>query len=201
MVVPCPVRRGVFGLAGGLAAFLAPFTPLILPLGTALSACGGAAIRPLPPYSGHAIDLFDDGIEPAAVGFQLGSAHRTSPRSDNLLRERTQVGDAVVRVQLTSVFSTEDDHGRSWHLGLHTLDRLGGSGPLDPDFAIRVGPTDASAGLVRTFETHLIGQTFVAFVREFGHPGGDPELHFHLAPDSKDELDAVKAAVLKDQVR
>jgi hypothetical protein len=128
-------------------------------------------------------------------------AHRASPRSDNLLRERTQVGDAVVRARVTTVSSKEEDRGRSWELGLHTLDRLGGAGPLEPDFALRVGPNDAAVGLVRTFESRLIGQTFVAFVREFVRPGGDPELHFHLAPDSKDELDAVKAAVLESRVR
>jgi hypothetical protein len=178
---------------------------LTLPLGLPLSACGGGAgaahpVRPLPSYSGHAVDLFDDAIEPLAVGFHL-DAYRGTPRSDNLLRERTQVGDAVVRARVTTVSSKEEDRGRSWQLGMHTVDRLGGTGPLDPDFALRVGPSDASAGIVRTFESHLIGQTFVAFVREFIRPGGDPELHFHLGPDSKDELDAVNAAVLLERVR
>jgi hypothetical protein len=181
---------------------LAERLALVLPLGLPLCGCGGAAhpVRPLPPYSGHAVDLFDDEIEPLAVGFHL-DAHRAAPRSDYLLRERTQVGDAVVRARVTTVSSKEEDRGRSWQIGMHIVDRLGGAGPLDPDFALRVGPADASAGLVRTFENQLIGQTFVAFVREFSRPGGDAELHFHLGPDSKDELDAVNAAVLLDRVR
>jgi hypothetical protein len=174
---------------------------LVLPLGLPLYGCGGAeAQRPLPAYSGHAVDLFDDAIEPLAVGFHI-DAHRAAPRSDNLLRERTQVGDAVVRARVTTVSSKEEDQGRSWQLGMHTLDRLGGAGPLEPDFALRVGPTDASAGIIRSFESHLIGQTFIAFVREFNRPGSEPEIHFHLGPDSKDELDAVSAAVLRDRVR
>jgi hypothetical protein len=184
---------------------LAERLALVVPLGLPLCGCGGGGgaahpVRPLPPYSGHAVDLFDDAIEPLTVGFHL-DAHRAAPRSDNLLRERTQVGDAVVRARVTSVSSREEDGGRSWQIGMHVVDRLGGAGPLDPDFALRVGPTDASAGIVRSFESQLIGQMVVAFVREFIRPGRDPELHFHLAPDSKDELDAVNAAVLLDRVR
>ena len=106
------------------------------------------------------------------------------------------MGDAVVRARVTTVTSKEEDRGRSWQLGFHSLERLGGTGPLETDFVLRVGPTDAAAGLVRAFETRLIGQTFVGFVREFIRPGGETELHFHLAPDTKDEVDAVTAAIL-----
>jgi hypothetical protein len=187
--------------------------PLLLPLPPLFCACGGNTAeaarptRPLPSYSAHWVDLFDDALEPNAVGgiggFQLAptEAGRTAPRSDNLLRERTQVGDAVVRARVTTLTSKEEDRGRSWQLGLHTLERLGGSGPLEADFVLRVGVTDAAAGIVRAFETRLIGRTFVAFVREFSRPGGDSELHFHLAPDTKDEVDAVAAAVLLNPVR
>jgi hypothetical protein len=175
---------------------------LLLPL---LAACGGNTAesarptRPLPSYAAHWLDLFDDAIEPMAVGgFQLApsAAGRAAPRSDNLLRERTQVGDAVVRARVTTLTSKEEDRGRSWQLGLQTLERLGGAGPLEEDFVLRVGPGDAAGGIVRAFETRLIGQTFIAFVREFGRPGGDSELHFHIAPDTRDEVDAVTAAVM-----
>jgi hypothetical protein len=175
-----------------------------------LSACGGGtpearrADRQLPSYGGHAVELFDDAIEPAGVGIQLGGqagAGFNAPRSDNLLRERTQVGDAVVRARVTTVTAKDEDTGRSWQLGMHTIERLGGAGPLEPDFTLRVGASDAAAGILRAFESRLIGTTFVAFVREFVHQGGEAELHFHLAQDSRDELEAVKSAVLLDEVR
>jgi hypothetical protein len=192
--------------AADVPTFAWPQVTLVL----LLSACGGGtpearrADRQLPSYGGHAVELFDDAIEPAGVGFQLGSQAepgRNAPRGDNLLRERTQVGDAVVRARVTTVTAKEEDRGRSWQLGLHTLERLGGTGPLEADFSLRVGASDEAAGIVRAFEARLIGTTFVAFVREFVRPGGEPELHFHLAQDAKDEVDAVKAAVLLDQVR
>jgi hypothetical protein len=189
---------------------------LVLPLPALLCGCGGNTAeaarptRPLPPYAAHWVELFDDAIEPAAVGgvggFQFAptEAGRAAPRSDNLLRERTQVGDAVVRGRVTTLSSKEEDRGRSWQLGVHTLERLGGAGPLEADFVVRVGPSDAAAGMVRAFETRLIGQTFIAFVREFSRAGGvgaDSELHFHFAPDTKDEVDAVTAAVMLNPVR
>jgi len=172
--------------------------------------CGGAATgaqaaghggRPLPPYGRHDAVLFDDGIEPTAIGYPM--AEGTPPLRDNLLRERTEVGDAVVRARVTTVTSKQEDRGRSWQLGFHALERLAGSGPLDPDFTLQVDATDPAAGIVRAYENRLIGTTFVVFVREFARPAADAEgdWHYHIAADQKDELDAVRAAVLLEQVR
>jgi hypothetical protein len=178
-------------------------------LAIALAACGGGSPgartpdRPLPPYAGHATELFDDAIEPRAVGYP-GEAGIT-PAADTRLRERTQTGDAVVRARVTTVTSKTEDSGRSWQLGLHTLQRLGGSGPLEEDFVLLVTANDAAVGIVRGFEGRLIGKSFVAFVREFARPGAPPgelgDLRFHLAADSDDELKAVKAAVQQQDVR
>jgi hypothetical protein len=178
-------------------------------LAIALVACGGGIPearnpdRPLPPYTGHATELFDDGIEPRAVGYP--SEQGVNPAADTRLRERTQTGDAVVRARITTVTSKTEDSGRSWQLGLHTLERLGGTGPLESDFVLVVAANDPAAGIVRGFEGRLIGKSFVAFVREFAKAGAPPgelgDLRFHLAADSDDEMKAVKAAVLQQDVR
>jgi hypothetical protein len=126
------------------------------------------------------------------------------------LRERTQVGDAVVRARVRTVTSKDEDRGRTWFIGLRTLERLAGTGPLDGDFTVEVGPSAMSSGLLRAYESHLIGSTFVAYLREFAHagaasaPGAVPvegDLHFHIARDDKDEVEAVRAAALLDRVR
>jgi hypothetical protein len=178
------------------------------PLALAITACGGGSAsmrpdRPLPPYAGHAAELFDDAIEPGMVGYP--SEPGAAPLSDNGLRERTQVGDAVVRARVTTVTSKVEDSGRSWQLGFHTLVRLAGSGPLDQDFTISIAPTDPAAGIVKGFEARLIGTRVVAFVREFARPGAPTgeagDLRFHIAADSDAEVNAVKAALLLEQVR
>jgi len=156
--------------------------------------------RPLPPYSGHATELFDDSIDPASVGFDLEGA--APPIGDNVLRERTQVCDAVLLARITTVTLKKEDTGRSWQIGLHTLEKLAGAHPPDADFTLQVDGTGRAAGIMRTFENRLVGTTFVAFLREFAHPGADEgDLHFHLSRDDKDELAAVHAAILLQEVR
>ncbi len=175
----------------------------------ALAACGASAPesrspeRPLPPYGGRSLELFDDAIEPTAVGFNLGAS--VPPDRDRLLRERAQTGDAVVRARVTTVTSKDENNGRSWQMGLHTVERVTGGGPLATDFTLNVSSNSPSAGILRAFEGRLIGKTFVAFVREFGPvPPSDraePDLHFHLAHDGADEVNAVLAAALQGSVR
>ena len=173
----------------------------------ALAGCGGGAAgghgAALPPYSGHVVDLFDDGIEPLAVGYLMDSSG--SPQADTRLRERTQTGDAVVRARVMTVTSKAEETGRAWQIGLHVIERLGGSGPLDKDFVLLVAASEPASGLVQAFERQLIGKSLVVFVREFAHEGAPVgeagDLRFHVAADSPDVLKAVSNAVLAQQVR
>lgn len=174
-----------------------------------LVACGGGAQggrgadHPLPPYAGHAVELFDDGIEPLAVGYPMDT--NAPPEGDTRVRERSQTGDAVVRATVMTVTSKVEDSGRSWQIGLHAMERLGGSGPLDADFTLTVAPHDPAAGIVQAFEARMIGKSVIAFVREFAREGAPPgeagDLRFHIAADSADEQRAVMAAILAQQVR
>lgn len=107
------------------------------------SACGGKGAdgpdREYAPYTGRAVDLFDDGIDPIAVGYQLEPG--PAPATDARLRERVQTGDAVVRARVVTVTSKKEDSGRSWQLGLHMIERLAGTGPLEADFTLDVEAT------------------------------------------------------------
>jgi hypothetical protein len=155
-------------------------------------------------------ELFDDVIEPAAVGYQ-GAIHGASPRVDAMLRERTQTGDAVIRARVVTVTSGPESHGDGWRIGLQPLETLAGKRPPDGEFTFVVEGTAPAAGIVRTLEARLIGATFVVFLRAFGHvdvgaadPASDhhsAELHFHFAKDDRDELGAVREASLLGEVR
>lgn len=180
---------------------------LVLGLTASVPACAGGTPdaqnpdRPLPTYDSHSAELFDDAIEPTAMGYPSDTSVGR-PMGDTRLRERSQVGDAVVRAKVTTVTSKAEDRGRSWQMGLRTTEHLAGSGPLPKDFLLSVDPTDPAAGILRGFEARLIGSSFVAFVREFRRAGapGDSDLHFHLAADSPEEIQAVKAALVSDEV-
>jgi hypothetical protein len=153
----------------------------------------------LPAWAGHQVEVFDVTIEPAAVGLDLDKGY--SPRGDPLLRERAQRADGVLRVKITTVTAKTDGPDSVYQLGLSTLEKLSGKNPPPAQFNVSIGKTSESHGILRSFENRLVGKDFVAFVREFAHPDGDREIHFHLAPDSRDVKAAVGDAVLLGELK
>jgi hypothetical protein len=177
--------------------FAALFGPLLA------AACEGpgahAPTRPLPTYAGHAAELFDDMIEPRAVGQDIDPAN--APRADPLLRERAQVGDAVLRVRVATVTAKREDTGTSYQLGFHIVEKLGGSFSPEDGFLVGVPKESPSRGTLASFEGRLVGMNLIIFVRAFVRPDGDQELHFHVGPDSKDEVQAVKDAMALNELK
>ena len=165
--------------------------------------CGGKDAndpsRPLAAYAGRQADLFDDAIEPAAVGLDFDKGY--TPRGDKTLRERAQVGDAVLRVRVATVTAKTDGPEVTYQLGLHTVEKLAGKNMPPADFTVQINKTSESHGIMKNFESRLVGYAFVAFVREFGKGDGDRELHFHLAPDTKDVKSAVGDAMLLGELK
>ncbi|MBS2019881.1 MAG: cobalamin ABC transporter substrate-binding protein [Deltaproteobacteria bacterium] len=155
--------------------------------------------RPLPAYAGRAADLFDDTIEPAAVGLDFDKGY--SPKSDATLRERAQVSDAVLRVRVSTVTAKKDGPDSVYELGMHSVERLAGAHTPGDDFTVHLTKTSESHGIMKNFETRLVGTPFIAFVREFVRPDGDREIHFHLAPDTKEVKNAVGEAVILGEVK
>jgi hypothetical protein len=148
--------------------------------------------RPLPAYAGHAVELFDDSIEPAAVGISMEA--KVDPRTDKRLRERAQVGDAVIRLRVTTLTAKQEDSGTRYLVGLKTIEVLTGQFPPGDTFEITVSQLSPAAGILKSMQDQFVGKTFVGFVRAFVRADGDQELHFHFAPDSPAEAIAVKDA-------
>lgn len=153
-----------------------------------------AATRPLPAYAGRAADLFDDALDPAAVGMDFDKGY--TPKADPLLRERAQVSDAVLRVKVMTVTGKKDGPEATYQLGLHTVEKMTGEHAPPTDFTVTVNKASESHGILKNFEGRLVGYPFVAFVREFVRPDGDHEVHFHLSPDTKEVKSAVGDAVI-----
>ena len=179
-------------VAARIALTIAPLAPL---MSLATTACGGASAgtgpaRALPAYSGHATELFDDLIEPAAVGMTLDQP--ASPDSDPVLRERVQVSDGVARVRISSSTSKDEDTGSTYTLTMKTAEVLAGKSPGD-EFTISFGKDNRTTGILKNRADDLVSsrKAFVAFVRTFVRPDGDSELHFHLSPDTPEVVKAV----------
>ena len=133
-----------------------PRRPLVLGLGWvtrlavgalalgATTACGGSReaddpSRPAAAYSGRQADLFDDTIEPAAVGLDFDKGY--TPRLDRTLRERAQVGDAVLRVRVSTVTAKTNGPDALYQLGLHTVEKLADRNPPPTDFTVQINKT------------------------------------------------------------
>lgn len=150
--------------------------------------------RPVATYSGRAADLFDDSIDPAAVGLDFDKGY--APKLDKALKERAVQGDAVLRVRVSTVTAKTDGPDAVYQIGMHTVEKIAGKNPPPTDFTLTIDKNSESYGILKNFESRLVGYAFVAFVREFAHPGGDRELHFHLAPDTKEVKGAVSDALV-----
>lgn len=174
------------------------------PIGV-LGGCGSSSggpnspSRPLPAYAGRSATLFDDTIEPAGVGLDFGKGYQ--PRHDPLVRERSQTSDAVMRVRVATVTAKKDGPEVVYQLGLHTVEKVAGDNPPEADFTVQVTKSSESLGIMKNFESRLVGYPFVAFVREFVRPDGDREIHFHLAPDTKDVKLAVSEALVLGELK
>jgi hypothetical protein len=158
---------------------------------------------PLEPYGGRMAELFDDAIEPAAVGFAFGVGTDADPGS--VLRERTQASNAVVQARIVTVTSGRGNDGRGWLVSLKTVEALAGEHPPET-FSWLIHAADPAAGIVRASEGRLVGATVIAFLRDFAGTSGSDErkgarIHFHAATDSKPQRDAVRAAAALGEFR
>jgi hypothetical protein len=189
---PLSLLAPAAGLVCVALVALAPFTA-----GCGGSAGGAASPPPssLPAYRGENADLFDDTIEPHAVGLELETY--ASPKNDPRFRARAQAGDTVIRARIKTVTG----EGGSYQLSFKTLAVLGGKRPLGDEFTVRVDRTSPSLGIVKSMEGQLVGKTLVVFAKAFARTDADREIHFHAAPDAAEVAAAVKEAVILDEVK
>jgi hypothetical protein len=149
--------------------------------------------EPAAPYDGRAAQLFDDAIEPAAVGL---AAYPPNPKGDPIFRERAQASETVARVRVQTVTADSVDGVPTYHVGLQTIDRQLAGRPLpDGRAEVSIASSSPAFGIAKTLDARLVGHTFIGFFHRFTS-GDEPQLFWHLAPDSADVLAAVKEATL-----
>jgi hypothetical protein len=172
----------------------------LLALGLAVAACGpsqpgqtGASAAGLPKWEARSREVFDDNIDPAAVGLSMEGV---SPRSDRFLRERAQTADVVARVRVQTVTVDSVGDQSTYHLGIQVgVPTLTPARVPDRSFELKIRSSSGAFGIAKSFDSRLRGKTFIAFIRRFGNDDGDPEVHFHLAADTAEVAAAVKEAV------
>ena len=149
----------------------------------------------LSPWSDRARVIFDDNIEPAAVGYTMDVP---SARGDKFLRERALTAELVarLRVQTVTVETIGDDS--TYHLGVQVIPPTLVQNPklTDPKLELVIRPASPAHGIAKALDQRMQGMTFIGFVHRYASPDGtETELHWHLSPDTQDVADAVKEAV------
>ncbi|HMJ52158.1 MAG TPA: cobalamin ABC transporter substrate-binding protein [Polyangiaceae bacterium] len=188
----------MLGTSGPLRTYIGFSVLRGLCLSAALSAvaCGSrAAAAPspqnFPVYAGNAVQLFDDRIEPTAVGL---ADVADNPRTDAVLRARTQRAEVVARARISTV-SVDSAGGRPvYRLRFTFVEPLVVSrGFSGNQIEIAVRDDSPAFGIVKWLDTRLIGHSFVAFFHRFAG-NYEPEVRFHLSPDDPQVLAAVRDA-------
>ncbi|MEO8874834.1 MAG: hypothetical protein ABI461_04530, partial [Polyangiaceae bacterium] len=168
-----------------------------------MGGCGGSGSsanspsHPLSALTKHDADLFDDAIEPKAVGLDYDAA--VDPRIDSKFRERAQLADGIVRSRLETVTVRGDGATARYDMAFRAVEKLAGDAPKD-EFTLHIEGDNPSSAIVRSMQTTLGGKTFVVFMREFARADGEPEWHFHISPDTKEVASAARDATTLAQM-
>ncbi len=148
----------------------------------------------LAPWDDHGRAVFDDNIDPAAVGYTMDAP---SARSDRFLRERAQTADLVARLRVKTAGVNMVGDDATYQLGVEVLPPLLAPEPkiTDPTFDLVIKSASPAFGIAKALDQRIQGLTFIGFVKRFASADGvDVELHWHLSPDTADVADAVKEA-------
>src|SRR5262245_3601882 len=104
----------------------------------------------VPRWDGRLRELFDDNIDPAAVGLSMEGP---SPRSDPFLRERAQTSELAARVRVQTV--TVDSVGEqvTYHLGIQVgVPTLTEAKIPDRNFELSIRSTSGAFGIAKAFD-------------------------------------------------
>ncbi|MET0593777.1 MAG: hypothetical protein ABW133_13820 [Polyangiaceae bacterium] len=144
-----------------------------------------------PPYAGPATQLFDDRIDPMAVGL---AGVTENPRLDQTLKARTQKAEVAGRMRVSTV-TVDSVGGRPVYRLRFTLSEAPVVARGFNGNQIEVALTDDSPAfaIVKWLDTKLIGYSFVGFFHRFAG-SYEPQIRFHLSPDDPQVLSAVRDA-------
>ncbi len=165
-----------------------------------LACSGGRFARPLPDYAGATAELFDDSVEPSAIGLDFDQSF--DARKDPAFRRRLREADGVLRVRIATVSSrTGSEDEPSFTFRVEPLEKLHGQHAPEGPFDVMISPKSSTLGVFKHLEHKLVGATFVAFTKDYRPPGGAAETHVHLAPDSPAVKKAVSDLVALDSLK
>jgi hypothetical protein len=169
---------------------------------SALTACGApqnpqaAALAALPPYKGRDTELFNDSIEPAALGMAMDRPHF---RGNQEFRERAQAAGFVGMAKITTVTVDKVEDRSTYHLRLTRVGAPFAGSDTSTTVDIDVRPHSAAYGLIHQVQTRAQGKTVTAMWKRY-REGEEAVVHYYLAPDDAETVAAAKEAIALHEV-
>jgi hypothetical protein len=149
------------------------------------------------PYTGRAVELFDDKVDAASVGL---ADVNVNPHRDPVFHERVTQAEAIARMRVSTVTIDKVEGQPVYHVSLVFVTSLVNRGFSENGIELSIGPSSPSFGVVKWLDTRIIGRTFVGFVRRFSGTE-EPVVRFHLSADSPDVLGAIREATALADVK
>ncbi len=151
----------------------------------------------LVPWAGNYVTLFDDAIDPAALGYSLDGKN---PAVDPLLKHRTKAAELVARMKLLTVSRDANGTRPRYLLNLRVgLPPLARARLQEVDLELAIAQGTSAFELLSSNESGLRGRIFIGFVRRFAGVDG-PVLRWHLTADSPEVAQAVQTAAALDDL-
>lgn len=169
-------------------------------LSIAATGCGASVLGPnsadLEPWQGQLQNLFDDSVDPSAIGL-AGPSFSTA---QGAVQQRADKADYIVFARAVTVSTQGVDKALSYLISLRIEpEPVAGPKPPFDSLDLTITQDNPSFSLVKARDMQLTGTRFVAFLRFF--PGSpDPVIHWHLARDGQDVVHAINNATLLSSV-
>lgn len=150
-----------------------------------------ASTGDLPPSAAEESPLFDDRIDPAAVGV----ADVTTQQDDEAaLRGRARQANLVARMRVQAVSLESLNQQACYRLQFSVIgEPIVQRAFRERTFEVLLDPNAPAYNTVRWLDTAMVGKTFVGFVRQVTGDG-PPILRFHFSRDDAGVLRTVEEA-------
>lgn len=148
-------------------------------------------IDKLPEYTGAAAKLFNDSIEPSALGLSL---EKVTFKNDAHFRERVQQADVVSEVEITTVTVGKTDEKSVYFLQFEPQQGYTKLGLASDMLELRVADGEGAYPLINMIQARARGRKLIGMWKRF-REGNAATLHWYFAPDNEDTVSATKEAL------
>lgn len=177
-----------------LASNVLVFGPACSPKGPGLK----YDLDKLPPYENPSAELFDDTIEPAALGLSMAASGNL--QFDPKFRERAQQADVVSIVRVTTVTISKADDKSTYTLRFEPTREFKGTFEDDLREIVISEHSPQMFSVISAVQTRARGRTMVGFWRRFREQNR-MALHFHFFPDTEDTTKAIQDSLALEDLK